>query len=112
MYLYPPVSTVLLLPLQSYSRQVGPSFFSDRIPTMPLEQSEALVAALRQIGQLDEAGYLQFNPDRSPVSTACSHQAMQLQWHAAAPPAAAVAAPALSRCVPASAPAIIDPSHL
>ncbi|KAI7842763.1 hypothetical protein COHA_003511 [Chlorella ohadii] len=41
----------------SYPRQVTPTFFSDRVPTISPEQSQELVAALTQLGGLNATGY-------------------------------------------------------
>lgn len=43
--------------LQSYPRQVTPTFFSDRVPTISPEQSQELVATLTQLGGLNATGY-------------------------------------------------------
>lgn len=45
------------LPSQSYPRQVTPTYFSDRVPTISPEQSQELVAALTQLGGLNATGY-------------------------------------------------------
>ncbi len=43
--------------LQSYPRQVTPTFFSDRVPTISPEQSQELVATLTRLGGLNATGY-------------------------------------------------------
>jgi hypothetical protein len=55
-----PFSTSFCLPspLQSFARNVTPSYFSDRIPTMSLQQSEAVVGELRTLGALGPDGLL------------------------------------------------------
>ncbi|KAL4427844.1 hypothetical protein ABPG75_001933 [Micractinium tetrahymenae] len=44
------------------AQRVGPTFFSDRTPTLTAEQSRLIVGALQQIGLLDRGGWLRANP--------------------------------------------------
>lgn len=44
------------------SQRIGPTFFSDRTPTLTERQSKLLVGALKQIGLLDADGWLTANP--------------------------------------------------
>lgn len=64
---------------QSFPRQVGPSYFSDRVPTISPEQSAELVAALTQLGGLNATGYT------VPGVWAFDGAVAQLPWLAADP---------------------------
>lgn len=49
-------------------RRIGPTYFSDRTPTITQEQSQRIVEGLKQIGLLGEEGWLLANPKEDNVS--------------------------------------------
>ncbi|KAL4438660.1 hypothetical protein ABPG77_006264 [Micractinium sp. CCAP 211/92] len=53
-------------------RRIGPTYFSDRSPTITQEQSQRIVEGLKQIGLLGEEGWLLANPkeDNDPKTPA------------------------------------------
>ena len=63
--------------VQSYPRQVPPSFFQDRIPGVTKYQSEALVGVMRKVGALNATDYLV--PGVWPLDAAVA----ELPWLAA-----------------------------
>jgi len=54
--------------LQSPIRQITPTYFSDRAPTITQDQSRSIVAALQDIGLVDRSGWLTTNPKIQDVS--------------------------------------------